>query len=159
MVFFVVTTRGMCFYFEHILFCSLLFIVFFRSFLIFIILICFLVFLFLGFLFSVKITTSCKEMLWDLQKKFKYGPLMYVACHVFSRNNSYLWPEATQGSHLSAKKLSLSLKWQGTTWKQKTKKVMKATLYQSKIDWNKINIWSWKTNKLSQKQHEFTAEV
>jgi hypothetical protein len=35
--------------------------------------------------------------------------MMYVAYLIFFRNNSYLWPEATQGSHLWAKKLSLSL--------------------------------------------------
>jgi hypothetical protein len=80
----------------------------------------------------VKVTTSCKEMSWDLQKEFQYGHHMYVACSIFSRNSSYLLPQATQGSHLLANKLSLSLKWQGTTWEQKRKKVMKATLYQSK---------------------------
>jgi hypothetical protein len=53
--------------------------------------------------------------LWDLQNEFKYGPLMYVACPIFSRNNSYLCAEATQGSHLSANRLSLSLTWQGPT--------------------------------------------
>jgi hypothetical protein len=54
-------------------------------------------------------------------KGIQDGPCMYVALTVFSRKSSYLWPENIQGSHLSTTQLSLSLKWQGTAWEQKTK--------------------------------------